>query len=93
MKWYKKAAEHVPDLGGAGVGRRSLGFLYMDGLGVPKDYVTAYMYFALSNSTDNMRWAAEKMTVSQISEAQRRAKEWIEKHPESRQCALRGKPR
>jgi uncharacterized protein len=27
-KWYRKAAEHVPDLGGAGQGRNNLGLLY-----------------------------------------------------------------
>jgi TPR repeat protein len=86
-KWYKKAAEHVPDRGGAGAGRNSLGFLYMDGLGVPQDRVTAYMYFALSNSKKNMQWAAGNMTNSQITEAQRRAKEWIAEHPEPPECA------
>jgi len=29
--WYRKAAEHVPDLGGAGQGRNNLGCLYMQG--------------------------------------------------------------
>ena len=85
-RWYRKAAERVPDRGGAGVARNSLGFLYMDGLGVPQDRVTAYMYFALSNSTSNMEWAASKMTVSQVAEAQRRAKEWMDKHPEPPDC-------
>ena len=87
VTWYKKAAEHVPDRGGAGVARSSLGLLYMDGLGVPQDYVTAYMYFALANSEKNMQWAAEKMTSSQIAEAQRRTKEWVQQHPEPRTCA------
>src|ERR1700757_686306 len=41
-EWYRKAAEHVPNLGGAGQGRNNLGNLYMEGLGVPKDYVQAY---------------------------------------------------
>ena len=27
VNWYKKAAEHVPDRGGAGAARSSLGFL------------------------------------------------------------------
>jgi uncharacterized protein len=85
-RWFKKAAEHVPDRGGAGVARSSLGFLYMDGHGVSQDYVAAYMYFALSNSKENMQWAAEKMTRSQIAEAQRRAKEWVQRHPEPRAC-------
>lgn len=34
-EWYRKAAEHVPDLGGAGQARNRLGLLYMQGLGVP----------------------------------------------------------
>lgn len=41
-EWFRKAAEHFPDLGGAGQGRYRLANLYMDGLGVPKDYVQAY---------------------------------------------------
>ena len=86
VNWYKKAAEHVPDRGGAGVARSSLGFLYMEGHGVPQDYRTAYMYFALSNSKGNMQWAAEKMTSSQIAEAQRSAKEWVQQHPEPQMC-------
>jgi TPR repeat protein len=86
-KWYKKAAEHVPNRGGAGVARSSLGFLYMDGHGVSRDYVGAYMYFALSNSKENMQWAAEKMSGSQIAEAQRRAKVWVQQHPEPQICA------
>ena len=88
-KWYKKAAEHVPDRGGAGVARNSLGFLYMDGDGVSQDYVAAYMYFALSNSKKNMLWAAGKMTGAQIAEAQRRAKEWVQHHPEPQICSGR----
>ncbi len=85
--WYKKAAEQVPDRGGASVARNSLGFLYMDGLGVPRDRVTAYMYFALSNSASNMEWAASNMTIPQVAEAQRRAKEWVSKHLDPPQCA------
>ena len=46
-KWYRQAAEHVPDLGGAGQGRNNLGMLYLEGRGVPKDYVQAYMWFSL----------------------------------------------
>jgi TPR repeat protein len=88
VNWYKKAAEHVPDRGGAGAARSSLGFLYMEGLGVRQDYRTAYMYFALSNSKENMQWAAEKMTSSQIAEAQRKAREWIQQHPEPQTCAV-----
>src|SRR5436190_1515612 len=86
-KWYKKAAEHVPDRGGAGGARNSLGFLYMDGLGVPQDRASAYMSFALSRSKRNMQWAAEGMTSAQIAEGQRRAREWIARHSEPSECA------
>jgi hypothetical protein len=47
-KWYRKAADHVPDFGGAGQGRNNLGRLYLEGRGVPRDYVQAYMWFRLS---------------------------------------------
>lgn len=85
--WYKKAAEHVPDYGGAGQGRNSLGMLYLEGNGVSQDYMAAYMYFALANSKGNMEWAAEKMTSPQISEAQQKAEEWVQQHPEPRLCS------
>jgi hypothetical protein len=42
-KWYRKAGEHVPDLGGAGQGRNNLGLLYLYGRGVPRVYVQAYV--------------------------------------------------
>ncbi len=87
VSWFKKAAEHVPDRGGAGVARNSLGILYLDGHGVLQDYVTAYMYFALGRSEDSMQVTAEKMTTSQIAEAQRRAKEWVLRHPEPQTCS------
>lgn len=35
--WYRKAAEHVPDLGGASQGRNNLAMLYINGLGVPRE--------------------------------------------------------
>ena len=38
-KWYRKAAEHVWNGGGAGQGRNNLGLFYPSGLGVPKNYV------------------------------------------------------
>jgi uncharacterized protein len=86
VNWYKKASEHVPDRGGAGQARNNLGFLYSDGTGVPQDFVTAYMYFALANNKQNMWWVAEKMTSSQIAEAQRKAKEWTQQHPQLSTC-------
>ena len=74
-------AEHVPDLGGAGQGRNELGLLYVDGLGVPKDYIQAYMWFTLANDEQNCKYVQDKMTPAQISEAQRMAEEWKRLHP------------
>jgi TPR repeat protein len=81
-KWYRKAAEHVPDFGGAGEGRNNLGLLDMDGLGVPKDYVQAYMLFSLANSEENIFDTKAQMTPAQVLEAERMASEWKNHHRE-----------
>jgi hypothetical protein len=80
-KWYRKAAEHVPDFGGAGQGRNALGLLYLQGLGVRKDYVQAYMWFSLDGSQVNLAHAEAEMSAAQISKAERLAKRWKERHP------------
>jgi TPR repeat protein len=69
-------------LGGAGQGRNNLGLLYMDGLGVPKDYVQAYKWFSLAGADQNIAWAAEKMTAPQILQAQQIAADWKQQHPD-----------
>jgi TPR repeat protein len=81
-RWYRKAAEHVPDLGGARQGRNNLGLLYLNGLGVPKDYVKAYMWFRLANVETNISDAKSQMSPEQILEAERLAAEWKSHHPE-----------
>jgi tetratricopeptide (TPR) repeat protein len=81
-EWYRKAAAHVPNLGGAGQGRNNLGNLYMEGLGVPKDYVQAYKWFSLAGVDQNIAWAAEKMTAPQILQAQQIADDWKKQHPD-----------
>jgi uncharacterized protein len=80
--WYRKAAEHLPDFGGAGQGRNNLGLLYMDGLGVQKDYVQAYMWFSLANAETNLSSAKAQMTPTEVLEAERMAAEWKSSHPE-----------
>jgi hypothetical protein len=87
-KWYRKAAEHVPDLGGAGQGRNSLGLLYLEGRGVPMDYVQAHMWFRLSIGgtskcglrTSNLSAAAQQMTTAEIQEAEHMVEEWKIRH-------------
>jgi hypothetical protein len=55
---------------------------YLDGLGVPKDYVQAYMWFRLTNSETNLSYAKARMTPAEILEAERMAAEWKASHPE-----------
>jgi TPR repeat protein len=80
--WYRKAAEHVRDFGGAGQGRNNLGLLYMNGLGVPKNCVQACMWFRLSDFETNLSSAKAQMTPAQIFEAERTTAEWKSRHPE-----------
>jgi uncharacterized protein len=81
-EWYRKAAEHVPNLGGAGQGRNNLGILYVDGLGVPKDYVQAYMWFSLAGTEANLAAVQAEMTPAQILRAQQMSDEWKKRHPD-----------
>ena len=78
-KWFRKAAEHVPDLGGAGQGRYRLAQFYMDGLGVPRDYVQAYFWFSL-NGSDSATDAKAHLSAAQIEHADKLVKEWQEQH-------------
>lgn len=75
VKWYRLAAEQ-----GSARAQGSLGVMYYNGQGVPQDYVTAHMWLNLSTAdgfteaSANRDKAAAKMTPTDISEAQRRAK-------------------
>lgn len=79
-EWYRKAAEHVPDLGGAGQGRNHLGWLYMQGLGVPRDYVQAYFWFSLDGQKGNAADAREHLSPPEIRGVERLRSEWKERH-------------
>src|ERR1700752_5081721 len=81
-KWYRKAAEHDPDLGGAGQGRNNLGMLYLYGRGVPKDYVQAYMWFRLADfeSNPNLSLAESHLNPKQILEAEHFVEQWKSQH-------------
>lgn len=78
--WYRKAAEHVPNLGGAGQGRYRLGLLYMQGLGVPKDYAQAYFWFSLLGPEGITTDAKAHLSLAQIQETNRLVKGWKDKH-------------
>ena len=80
-KWYRKAAEQ-----GDARAQDYLGLIYDIGVVVPQDSVQAYMWFNLAmeqginDATKNRNNVAKFMTPAQIAEAQRLAREWLEKH-------------
>jgi hypothetical protein len=80
--WFRKAAEHVPNLGGAGQGRNNLGNLYVEGHGVPKDYVQVYMWLSLAGSDRSIDHLQRQMTPAQILRAKNLANEWTKQHPD-----------
>jgi TPR repeat protein len=81
VKWFQKAAEqkHV-------IAQFIAGVMYATGKGVPQDYVEAHMWINLAASGAGgdyqkqfAEWrekVAKDMTPQQITEAQRRAREW-----------------
>ena len=72
VKWYRKAAGVFTEA------QHRLGLMYEDGLGVPQNYVLAYMWYNLSAgaeflsySPDSRNKLAARMTSAQIAEGQR----------------------
>jgi TPR repeat protein len=71
-------------------GQFLLGQMYYFGLGVPVDFVRAFMWFTIAasnpahpraGSVNKVLYAlAEQMTQAEIDEAARLAREWMEKH-------------
>jgi TPR repeat protein len=76
--WYRKAADHTLNLGGAGVGANSLVQLYQDGYATSQDYVFVYLSYAYEQDKDGMQEVAHKMNASQLADAQRRVRAWME---------------
>ena len=83
VKWYRLAAAQ----GYAGA-QYNLALMYAKGDGVPQDYVQAHMWGNLAAAQGNENAAkvrdivSSRMAPAQIAEAQRLAKEWLEKHPQ-----------
>ena len=81
IKWYRKAAEQ-----GYADAQYNLSMAYYFGVGVPKNYVTAYQWILLSedhggnNARDAMPKLAEKMSHEQVATAQGAAQLWNEEH-------------
>ena len=86
VAWYRKAAEQ-----GQPQALWYLGDMYSEGLGVLQDFVEAHRWYNLAASrlTGDQREeaatdrdaVAERMTPADLSEAQRRAREWHAAHP------------
>jgi hypothetical protein len=82
--WYRKSADQGDD-----AAQFALGGMYEGGRGVPQNYVSAHMWFNLAASRANNATrslaveerdtVAAKMTLDQIAEAQRMAREWTPK--------------
>jgi TPR repeat protein len=79
-RWYRLAAEQ-----GHAKAQYNLGVMYTNGKGVPQDYVQAHTWINLAASratTGEAKYRlardslAERMTASQVAEAQRLAREW-----------------
>jgi TPR repeat protein len=81
VRWYTLAAEQEH-----AKAQYNLGVMYALGEGVIKDYVYAHMWGNIASMNENDKgetlrgYVAEKMTSSQIEEAQRLARECIKKN-------------
>lgn len=79
--WYRKAAKQ-----GHASAQYHIGTIYRKGLGVLSDNMKAHMWFNIAGA-NGLELGAEKrveiekeMTPAQIAEAQKLAREWMQKH-------------
>ena len=76
-RWYTKAANK-----GLGIAQVNLGVMWASGEGGARDYVEAYMWFALASAGGNKEGRESKailaaqMPATEIAEARMRALEW-----------------
>jgi hypothetical protein len=78
-EWYRRAAHHAPNLGGAGQARNRLGRLFLKGKRVNKNYVQAYLWLYVGGVMDLTEVTAQ-MTPAQIAEAKEKVNEWKSSH-------------
>ena len=77
LRWYRKAVDQ-----GNATAQYNIGAMYATGHGVPQDDVTAHLWFSLSaaqgdeDAAKNRDLIALRMTLAQISEAQKLEREW-----------------
>jgi TPR repeat protein len=86
LYWYGRAAEQ-----GYALAQFSLGFHYEHGLGVQRDIVLAYAWYSLAEAhtvgvlrdlmADNRERVEPGMSLAQLDEAERLAREWEAAHP------------
>jgi len=85
---YKTAFEKFMPLAeqGDATAQSNLGLMYFKGTGVPQNYIEAHKWYNIAgaNGEDSGRKNRDiiekRMTPEQVAEAQRLAKEWMEKH-------------
>jgi len=85
---YATALREFQELASAGdaSAQNNLGRMYDNGQGVVQDYISAHMWFNIAAASggkkakENRDIVAKRMTPDQIAEAQKLAREWMEKH-------------
>ena len=79
-QWYNRAADQ-----GYSLAQAALGLMYAVGQGVKQDFPRAHMWLNLAaaqqyqGAQDNRDEVSKRMTTDQITEAQRMARQWLEK--------------
>jgi len=77
VKWYRLVAEQ-----GDAVAQFNLGVMYAKGQGVAQNYIQAYMWETLAAAQGNekavkgLELLEKSMTLDELAEAQRLAREW-----------------
>lgn len=78
--------------------RTRLGSMYAQGTGTARDYVRAYMWFALAQAGGDPAGAqlrdqiARSMTPEQVEAARRRTDEWLRRHPRGERTRIAASP-
>ena len=81
VKWYREAAEQ-----GNPFAQHDLAFMYAAGTGVAQDFVRAYMWLNVAVASGNslmvkhLNSIADKLNSTQVEEAQKMARRWMENH-------------
>ncbi len=82
VKWCRKLAEQ-----GDATAQNNLGMMYKTGKGVTQDFIQAHKWYTIAGGSydgelgrKNRDAIEKRMTPDQIAEAQKLAREWMEKH-------------